>query len=270
MERLGDAVVCKVKFQQMRIVRFATFQSVLAGLVFLNPAAAEDEQAVVTKVSTQASDDVEGEIESVASIDQLVVVGTRSFGSVLGSFTPIYTLDQYDIESYGASDLSELLEALGPLIGPVRRGGAQSGPPFLLNGERISSFREIRRYPSEAIARVEVLPPEAGVQYGFPPTQRVVNFILRDRFSVTEVDIEVGAPTEGGRVSTGIEVERLQVANDRRLNFVVEYLHEDALFEAERDIESVTSDLSDLVGNVTSTAPGAEIDPACPCLLAVW
>ena len=58
-------------------------------------------------------------------------------------------------------------------------------PVMLLNGQRISGFREIRDMPPEAIERVEILPEEVALKYGYSADQRVVNIVLRRRFRST-------------------------------------------------------------------------------------
>jgi hypothetical protein len=90
-------------------------------------------------------------------------------------------MDEEDIAAYGVNSISDLLDAISPQTGTGRGRGA-SGPVILVNGQRISSFREIRDYPPEAIRRVEILPEEVALRFGYPPDQRVVNFILKDLF----------------------------------------------------------------------------------------
>ena len=51
----------------------------------------------------------------------------------------------------------ELLEALAPQIGSARGREAGGRPVMLLNGRRISSFRELRDIPPEE--RLRLVPP---------------------------------------------------------------------------------------------------------------
>ena len=82
-------------------------------------------------------------------------------------------------------------------IGSARgRGGDQ--PVLLLNGQRISSFREMRDIPTEAIQRVEILPEEVALKYGYRADQRVVNIVLRQRFRSTVAQLGATVPTAGG------------------------------------------------------------------------
>ena len=77
---------------------------------------------------------------------------------------------------------------------PAARAAAAGGRPILLlNGQRISGFRELRDMPPEAIERIEILPEEVALKYGYPADQRVVNFVLRRRFNSTSAEA-VSAP----------------------------------------------------------------------------
>ena len=63
---------------------------------------------------------------------------------------------------------------------------------MLLNGQRISGFRELRDIPTEAIQRVEILPEEVALKYGYRADQKVVNIVLRQRFRSTVAQIGAG------------------------------------------------------------------------------
>ena len=54
----------------------------------------------------------------------------------------------------------------------------------MLNGQRISGFRELRDIPTEAIERPN-LSEEVALKYGYRADQSVVNFVLRERFRST-------------------------------------------------------------------------------------
>ena len=87
----------------------------------------------------------------------IVITGAKPRGSVIGDIPPENTLDSRDVRATGATNINELLDAIAPQIGSVQgRGGER--PVLLLNGQRISSFRELRDIPTEAIERVEILP----------------------------------------------------------------------------------------------------------------
>ncbi|HUQ12669.1 MAG TPA: TonB-dependent receptor, partial [Novosphingobium sp.] len=167
-------------------------------------------------------------------VTEIVVVATRLPGEVETDQPPIVTLDEAEIASYGAGSLSDLLTALAPQTGSGRgRGG---GPVVLLNGQRISGFRELRNFPPEAIRKVEVLPEEVALQYGFRPDQRVVNFILKENFSAVTTEVELGAPGGGGFATGALEASLVNIAGKSRTNVTGTIADASPLTEAERGI----------------------------------
>lgn len=176
--------------------------------------------------------------------EEIIVAGQRQRGSVIGNIDPEIQLTPADIRSYGVNSVAELLTELAPQTGSVRgRGGGR--PVVLLNGRRISGFTEIRDLPTEAIARVDILPEEVALKYGFPANQRVVNFVLRNRFRATTVEVEGGLATQGGGGRGEGDVDFLTINRDKRFELNIEYERQDPLRESERDI-----DRSDLGGTV--------------------
>ena len=167
--------------------------------------------------------------------DTIVVVGAKPRGSVIGDIPPENVLTPADVRATGATDVTELLDALAPQIGSARgRGGER--PIMLLNGQRISSFRELRDLPTEAISRVEILPEEVALKYGYRADQRVVNIVLRERFRSTVARVEGSASTEGGYGAGEAELTRLMIGKDSRTSLNLDIEANSGLTEAERDI----------------------------------
>ena len=167
--------------------------------------------------------------------DEILVVATRIKGQVEAPQAPLLVLDEADISSYGAASLSELLEQLSPQTGSGRgRGSGQ--PVVLLNGRRISGFREIRDLPPEAIRRMEILPEEVALRYGYPANQRVVNFILKDNFASRTVAVEYEPSTHGGTADSEIEAGLVTISGQKRFHLNGRINDTTALTEAERDI----------------------------------
>ena len=166
--------------------------------------------------------------------EAIVVTGVRR-GSVVGDIPPENVLGPRDVRATGATDINELLEALAPQLGSARgRGGER--PITLLNGQRVSSFREMRDIPTEAIDRVEVLPEEVALKYGYRADQRVVNIVLRERFRSTVVQLEGGVATEGGYANGEIDVDRLSIQKNGRTMLTFDAETNGSLTEDERDI----------------------------------
>jgi iron complex outermembrane recepter protein len=166
----------------------------------------------------------------------IVVTGARPRGSVIGDIPPENTLTPRDVMATGATDINELLEALEPQLGSARGRGGGGRPIMLLNGQRVSSFRELRDIPTEAISRVEILPEEVALKYGYRADQRVVNIILRERFRSTVARLEGTTATEGGYVGGEVDLTRLMIGENSRTTLDLDIKTNSALTENERDI----------------------------------
>jgi hypothetical protein len=168
--------------------------------------------------------------------EEIVVVGQKARGSVIGDIPPEKTYDSRDVRATGASNINELLDALAPEIGSARgRGGG--APVLLLNGQRISSFRELRDIPTEAIQRVEILPEEVALKYGYRADQRVVNIVLRQRFRSTTALASGNVATDGGHAAATGDVTRLMIQRNGRTTLNLHASGNGMLTEAERDID---------------------------------
>ncbi len=191
--------------------------------------------------------------------EDIIVRGARQPGEVVGDIPPDQQLSPADIRSYGVSSVADLLTELSPQTRSGRGGGG--APVVLLNGRRISGFGEIRDLPTEAILRVDILPEEVALKYGYRADQRVINFVLRPRFRSVTLEAEGNAATAGGSAAEGGRFDILKITQGKRINFHVDYFERSALTEAERNIRFQPS-LFAAAGNVIGTGgAGSEIDP---------
>ncbi|MGN3975084.1 TonB-dependent receptor plug domain-containing protein [Tsuneonella sp. SYSU-LHT278] len=173
--------------------------------------------------------------------DEIIVIAERIPGQVVTDVPPVLELEEKDIAAYGAASIADLVAQLSPQVGSGRGRGGR--PVFLVNGQRISSFREMGRYPPEAIRKVEVLPEEVAVQFGYPPDQRVINFILKPNFASREIEAEYGMPTRGGYSAQELEASILTIDAQRRVNASIDYSRKSPLTEGERGVvQSVPTD----------------------------
>ncbi|MET0362830.1 MAG: hypothetical protein ABW048_13870, partial [Sphingobium sp.] len=168
--------------------------------------------------------------------EEIVVEGQRLRGSVVGDFQPELTMNPGDVRALGVSDISELVAELGPQL-TSGRGGQ---PVVLLEGRRVSSFREIATIPTEAIQRVEILPEEVALKYGYPADQKVMNIILRRRFRAFTLEAKDRIATDGGANQPEGEAGFLSIRRNARLNLNIEYQQTAALREADRGILTTT------------------------------
>jgi hypothetical protein len=169
-------------------------------------------------------------------LDSVVTTGARPRGSVNSDIPPDVTLSAEQIAAYGASNIAELLTYLEPLT-TSSRGRANGPPVFLVNGRRISGFREIQGIPPEAIERLDILPEEVALEYGYAADQRVVNFVLKADFRSFTGELAGRMPTQGGRTTTEIEGNTLHISGPIRWSVDAEYERSSPLYESERDIE---------------------------------
>lgn len=168
--------------------------------------------------------------------DEIVVTASsRLPGAAIGEIKPEVTLGAADVRALGVSSVTEILAELAPQI----RGTGGGAPLILLEGRRVSGRQEIEKIPAEAIARVDVLPEQVALKYGYPADQKVVNFVLRKRFRAWTLDGRQRLSTEGGGGRTNAEASYFSVRNGARFNLSAEYADTAMLTEAERGLEAV-------------------------------
>jgi hypothetical protein len=189
-----------------------------------NPATAQED----TEAAQSAYEDYGDE-------EAIVVTGSRARGSVVGDIPPENVLDSRDVRATGATSIDDLLDALAPQIGSAQ-GRSSGRPVLLLNGQRISSFREMRDIPTEAIERVEILPEEVALKYGYRADQKVVNIVLRQRFYSTTAQLGAGVATEGGYANGTADLTRFIVEKNGRTTLNLHAEGNTMLTEGERDI----------------------------------
>jgi iron complex outermembrane recepter protein len=195
----------------------------------------------------------------------IVVVAERIRGAVDTDVPPVEQLEEADIAALGASSVTDLLAAVAPQTGSGRgRGGGQ--PVVLLNGQRVSGFRELRDLPPEAIRQVQIFPEELALKYGFRPDQRVINFILKENFASFVTELERQQPQDGGFASNEVEATLTYIGSSSRLNLDVEYERASSLTESERDIVTSSGTVQALGGNITGLGLNGEISPALSAL----
>ncbi|MGE4431969.1 MAG: TonB-dependent receptor [Sphingobium sp.] len=178
--------------------------------------------------------------------EDIVVTGQAPPGAVIGDIPPENQLNPADIASYGVSSVSELLDEITEQTQSGQ--GRGSGPVILVNGKRISGVNEVGDLPTEAILRVDILPEEVALKYGYGATQKVVNIILRRRFRSVVADIRGEMATEGqGEESRG-QFTYTRIQNNDRLNISARVKTEASLLESERGILPADRSATDPTG----------------------
>ncbi|WP_327752981.1 TonB-dependent receptor [Sphingobium sp. SJ10-10] len=160
--------------------------------------------------------------------EEIIVTGQPERGAVVGTIKPEQQLSPADVRALGVTSISEMITELAPQT--------NGSPVILLNGKRISSFSEIQDIPSEAVARVDILPEQVALNYGYAPTQKVVNIVLRQRFRAETMDLRAGTTTEGGRDNGSVEGGLLRIRGDNRFTLDMQYKTAASLLESERGV----------------------------------
>jgi hypothetical protein len=219
-----------------------------------------------------AAAEAAGDDGDATAVDEVVVTATSPQvyatqpGAALGGIAPELQLGLIDIQSFGVSTVTELLDELAIQTNSSRGRGGET-PVVLLNGKRISGMGEVRDIPTEAILRVDILPEETALSYGFTADQKVVNIVLRPRFRAVTADGTVGAPTAGGQVNGQLAGDHFRVRGDNRLNLDIKVSGNSDLTYASRGLTAQANGPPyALLGNITSAVPRGQIDPALSAL----
>jgi hypothetical protein len=201
------------------------------------------------------------------TVSELTVTARRAppqYGALVGDIKPELQLGPADIQSFGVSTVTELLSELAPET-RSDRGRSSEAPVILLNGRRISALSEVQNIPVEAILRIDILPEEVSLKYGYTADQRVVNIVLRRRFHATTLEGQTGGPTEGGEITGQAEADVIHIRRNDRLNLDLKYQGNSEITDQARGIvETAPAQPYALAGNVVSAASGAQLDPILP------
>lgn len=221
-------------------------------------AAAQDAPPPREETAPPPAGDVGEETEG----EEVVVTGQLR-GAVPGDVKPEVILGPADIRAYGASNVTELMTALSAQLGSGSGRGDEQ-PVILLSGRR-SSMAEVRNLPTEAIERVDILPEEAALQFGYGANQKVVNFVLRRRFMGLTSVLEGAMPTAGGNSWQNGNLNLQKIRRSERLELDVKFSQNSDILESERGVTRAGTSLFDTRGNIVGLA-GDEIDPALSAL----
>lgn len=196
--------------------------------------------------------------------ERIVVAGEAERGTVIGDVVPDVTFDAGDISALGSTSLGELIDDLAPEVGGAATG--DDPPVILLNGQRIASFNEIRGFPSEAVVRVEVLPEEVALAYGYSADRRVVNIVLETRFTALTLGTRAFFRTAGAGERFHQTGGYLRIRGDHRWGLEALLEVSNPILESDRDLIPGESRYS-LDGNVFPGEGSDEIDPDLSALV---
>jgi len=175
------------------------------------------------------------QVQDETALDEVTVTGQAPPGAVLGDIPPENSLNPRDIRAYGVGTVSELLGELA-LQTTSGQGRGDESPVILVNGRRISGVNEVGDLPTEAILRLDILPEEVAIKYGYSASQKVVNVILRRRFAARTGEVSVGGSTGGGGERAAGDGTQTRIRENQRLNVALRAQTQDSITEAQRAI----------------------------------
>ncbi|MES2057851.1 MAG: hypothetical protein V4564_18085 [Pseudomonadota bacterium] len=184
--------------------------------------------------------------------DDIVVTAKRYGEARVAAETEF---DENEIASHGADSIQELVDRLKPFI-----GNGDDELVLLVNGRPLGGDASLMTYPAEALTRLAVLKPEAAAQYGYSSSKRVVNLVLKQKFSSLNADASASLATAGGQHGTGLTVGRVAINGPVRWNVQASVNRDGSLLKSARRLQP-RDGIFDSVGYVTGLN-GAEIDPA--------
>ncbi|MEP9359661.1 TonB-dependent receptor [Sphingomonas sp. KR3-1] len=171
--------------------------------------------------------------------DEIVVTGKAPPGSVIGDIPPENQLGRADIDGYGVGTVSELLDAIAEQTSSAQ-GRSDDGPVVLVNGKRISGVNEVADLPTESIVRVDILPEEVALKYGYDAQRKVVNIILRRRFEGRVANLAGGMATEGQGQNESGDFSYTRIRDNDRVNVAARAKSTASLLESERNLVPAT------------------------------
>lgn len=151
------------------------------------------------------------QVLAAPSVEQEVIIKGKRLKPV-GSVTDAYSED--DIATFSAVSVGEVIDRL-----EQRNNGNRY--TVIVNGKRISDLASLRDLPPEALQRLEVLDHLPATFYGGKANEKVLNLVLKERFSSKNTNAEVRLPTEGGTSTVSDAMRYSHIAGDTRINMAI-------------------------------------------------
>ena len=168
--------------------------------------------------------------------DEIIVTGQAPPGAVIGDIPPENQVSRAEIASYGVDSINDLLSEISDQTTSIEGRDSSSGPVVLVNGKRISGVNEIGDLPVESVLRVDILPEEVAIKYGYDAQQKVVNIILRRRFQSKVVNLSGGMSAQGGGGQTSGAVTYTRIHDNDRFNIVGRVKTQASILESDRNV----------------------------------
>jgi outer membrane receptor protein involved in Fe transport len=165
-------------------------------------------------------------------LEEIVVTGSHIKKSTFNYSSPVTVIDEVEILSTGTTNLGDLLQTLPQAISTVNNANTAFSTTFsglnltdlrflgpsrtlvLVNGRRMVSGTppgggygvDLNAIPTGMIERIEVLTGGASAIYGSDAVAGVVNVITKTDFEGIDIDLQVGAATEGDKEKSDVTI----------------------------------------------------------------
>jgi iron complex outermembrane recepter protein len=190
-----------------------------------------------------------------------VIVEAAMPGAVLGDIPPENSLNPAQIAAYGDSTINDLLNDIAQQT-QSDQGRGNTAPIILVNGKRVSGVNEVGDLPTESILRVDILPEEVALRYGYGAEQKVVNIILRRNFHAKLFDLTGSESTDGGGESDMADANYSRIHDNDRVNVVARIKTQEPILESDRGVSSTAGTVSDPTGSIGNDSEARTLEPA--------
>jgi hypothetical protein len=228
-------------------------------VVALRPASAAS--AGPSPSSAQAAASAPGADPEVEPPLDEIVVEAAVPGAVIGDIPPENRLNPAQIAAYGDSTINDLLNDIAQQT-QSDQGRGNTAPIILVNGKRVSGVNEVGDLPTESILRVDILPEEVALRYGYGAQQKVVNIILRRHFRAKLFDLNGSESTDGGGESDMADANYSRIHDNDRVNVVARVLTQEPILESDRGVSSTAGTVRDPTGSIGNDSGARTLEPA--------
>jgi iron complex outermembrane receptor protein len=209
-------------------------------------------------------------------LEEIIVTGSHIKRNTFNYSTPITVIDEVEISNTGTTNLGDLLQTLPQSISTVNNANTAFSTTFsglnltdlrflgtdrtlvLVNGRRFVSGAppgggygvDLNSIPTGMIERIEVLTGGASAIYGSDAVAGVVNIITKTDFEGVNLDLQVGASTEGDKNKEDVSITvGGEFGNGGFGMLSVGYSDDEALRSRERDFSAYDLVYSDQNGD---------------------
>jgi iron complex outermembrane receptor protein len=194
--------------------------------------------------------------------DDIVVDGKIPPGAVIGDIPPENQLTPADIASYGVGTVNDLLAQITEMTESDQGRDSSAAPVILVNGKRVSGVNEVGDLPTESIQRIDILPEEVAIKYGYTAEQKVVNIILRRRFYSRVANLLGGMSTDGAGENEGGDFTYTRIHNNDRVNIVGRVASQASVLESDRGVSSTGGTIVDPTGQIANDSHDRTLEPS--------